>query len=114
MQGAGAAAPLGTAVTLRLDALDRNAPPTGARSAVSIPLGALYDGGKGAGVWVIGDDRVRFAPVTIVSLGVETAIVDGLAAGARIVAIGADRLREGQAVRIAATPSPLDARRAAP
>ena len=114
MQDAGAAAPLGTTVTLRLDGLDHNGPPTGARSAVSIPLGALYDSGTGAGVWLIGDDRVRFAPVTIVSLGAELAIVDGLAPGARIVALGADRLREGQAIRIGTTPSSLETRKAVP
>ena len=112
MRDIGAEAPLGTTVTLRLDASDRPPSAVGPRGTMSIPLGALYDPGTGPGVWAVGDDRVRFMPVRIFSLGVETAIVDGLAAGTRIVALGADRLHEGQVVRTAELPPSLEARKA--
>ena len=74
MEGAGAAAPLGSTVTLRL-ADDREAGPT-----VTAPLGAIYDPGSGPGVWRVDDNRVRFQPVRLLSLGEETAEVSGFGA----------------------------------
>jgi len=100
LAGAGATAPLGATVTIAL---------TGAKGAaqgqggVGVPLGAIHDPGSGPGVWVLSGNRVRFSPVRLVSLASETATVEGLSPGARIVALGADRLREGEIVR----PAPL-------
>lgn len=98
MEGAGAAAALGSTVTLRL-ADDREAGPT-----VTAPLGAIYDPGSGPGVWRVDNNRVRFQPVRLLSLGEETAEVSGLAPGLRIVALGADRLQEGETIRTTAQP----------
>lgn len=92
LDGAGAQAPLGTTVTVSLAG--------GAESdGVEVPLGAVYDPGSGPGVWRIANDRVQFQPVRLLALQGETARVGGLAPGARIVALGAERLREGQRVR---------------
>jgi hypothetical protein len=71
---------------------------------MTIPIGALYDPGTGPGVWAIVDDHVRFTRIEVASLGIETAVVVGIESGTRIVALGADRLREGQQVRTVASP----------
>ena len=93
LNGAGAAAPLGATVTIAL-------PQAGAADGlVEAPLSAIYDPGSGPGVWRLDKDRVRFQRIRIVSLGGETAKIAGVAAGDRIVALGADRLRDGERVR---------------
>ncbi|MDB5686008.1 MAG: hypothetical protein JWR77_597 [Rhizorhabdus sp.] len=71
---------------------------------IAVPLGALHDGGRGPGVWVVGaDKRVTFRPVRVAALGDESAdIAAGLKGGERIVVLGAHLLEPGQAVRIAA------------
>ena len=97
LQGAGATAPLGTTVTLTL-------PGVAANSGVEAPLGAIYDPGSGPGVWRVEGGRVHFAPVRLLQVGVDGAKISGLGSGLRIVALGADRLREGQSVRT--TPLP--------
>ncbi len=101
MQGAGAAAPLGSTVTLSVDGDHKSV------STVAAPLGAIYDPGSGPGVWRIDHDRVRFQPVRLLSLSAETAEVSGLTPGLRIVALGADRLREGETIRTTAQPGSL-------
>jgi RND family efflux transporter MFP subunit len=95
LTGAPATAPLGSTVTIRL-----NVP--GQTAAMSVPLGAIYDGGQGAGVWVLGgEDRVSWRPVKLAAVGEETAVVAaGLHPGERIVALGAHMLHQGEAVRI--------------
>jgi RND family efflux transporter MFP subunit len=97
LSGAGAAAPLGATVTVAL-AAGKGA------AGVAVPLGAIYDPGSGPGVWALAGDRARFQPVRLLDLSSETATVAGLASGARIVALGADRLREGELVRPASLP----------
>jgi multidrug efflux pump subunit AcrA (membrane-fusion protein) len=70
---------------------------------VAVPLGALRDEGKEAGVWVLDEktSTVAFRPVRIDQVGDETAILSsGLAVGDRIVALGAHLLHEGQRVRV--------------
>ena len=98
LEGAGTAAPLGATVTVALPG-----PAGPAAGAATVPLGALYDPGPGPGVWLVRDARLTFQPVKVTALDVETATVTGLPPGARIVALGADRLRAGQTIR----PAPL-------
>lgn len=89
--------PLGSTVTLEV------ARPTTAE--VQVPLTALHDAGRGPGVWVLRGDQVRFRPVQVARLGEEAASIaaGSLSTGDRIVALGANQLREGQRVRLATT-----------
>lgn len=96
LEGAAANAPLGSTVTV--DIAEAQAP-----GIQQIPLAALYDNGKGPGVWVIGGNRVRWRAVRLAALGEETAAISGgLRPGDRFVALGAHLLHEGQVVRQAA------------
>jgi len=97
LEGAAAASPLGTTVTIHL-------PDTRGTSAMQVPLAALLDKGQGPGVWVIQgqEPQVTWRAVQVASLGVETAaLAGGLAQGERFVALGAHLLHEGERVRIA-------------
>ena len=71
--------------------------------AVSVPVDAVQFGTQGNYVYVVRDDK---AHVQVVKLGATTAdrvqIVEGLAAGERVVLEGMDRLRNGSAVKIVA------------
>lgn len=99
LEGDAAQAPLGSTVTISVQ--DAKQP-----AAVQVPLSAVTDNGKGAGVWIIepGADLsavVRWRPVVVSGIGAETAsIASGLAAGDRFVAMGAHMLRAGQPVRL--------------
>lgn len=98
LAGAAARAPLGSTITVEI---------TERRSAGSmqVPLAAIYDNGKGPGVWIVSgaQPQVRWRPVRLVGVGEETAtITGGLRAGERFVALGAHLLHEGEAVRLAA------------
>ena len=86
---------LGSTITVRLQG-------NGQTQQTRVPIGALQDAGQGTGVWLIGaDDRVSFAPVNVVSLGQEDALLDsGVAPGQLIVALGAHLLHSGDAVRL--------------
>lgn len=86
---------LGSTITVRLQG-------SGQAQQTRVPIGALLDAGHGSGVWVIGDnDKVRFAPVQVASLGQEDALLDsGVSPGQIIVALGAHLLHEGDAVRL--------------
>lgn len=99
-------APLGATVSLRI--------PDDVKSVSggwTVPIGALFDAGKGPGVWLIDGQpaTVRWQPVTVQRLGDDQAQVTGsFRQGDRIVALGAHLLREGAPVRIAdqaATPA---------
>jgi len=97
LEGDAARAPLGATVTILL------ANEASARKT-SVPLGALTDEGKAAGVWVFDDktSTVTFRPVQVDQLGVETAnLSSGVSVGERIVALGAHLLHDGQQVRVA-------------
>jgi len=97
LEGPAAAAPLGSTVTLYI--------PSGVKSGVAVPLGALDDEGKGLGVWLVNEaaSTVSWHAVEIASIGAETAILSkGVSAGDRIVSLGGHFLHEGQAVRVAA------------
>ncbi|HEX4183459.1 MAG TPA: efflux RND transporter periplasmic adaptor subunit [Caulobacteraceae bacterium] len=92
---AAAQAPLGATVTISL-----SSPRAGA--GVMVPVGALADRGRAAGVYVV-DPRtssVRFQAVRIVSLGDDTAVVDGALSGATIVSLGANLLHGGEKIRL--------------
>jgi len=95
LAGAPAAAPLGSTVTIRL-----NVP--GQTAAMTIPIGAIYDRGQGAGVWVVGgQNAVSWRPVRLATISEETAVVAaGLQPGERFVALGAHMLHQGEAVRV--------------
>ena len=71
--------------------------------AVSVPVDAVQFGTQGNYVYVVRDDK---AHVQVVKLGATAAdrvqIVEGLAAGERVVLEGMDRLRNGSAVKIVA------------
>jgi RND family efflux transporter MFP subunit len=93
-----AEAPLGSTVSIQI---------SDARSASSlqVPLGAIFDAGKGPGVWVIEGEtpRVVWRGVQIASLSDGAAsIIGNLKAGDRVVALGAHLLHEGEQVRVTA------------
>ncbi|WP_081984849.1 efflux RND transporter periplasmic adaptor subunit [Sphingomonas sp. 35-24ZXX] len=96
--GPAANAPIGATVTVALP----HAGGTGPRLAV--PLGAVHDGGKGPGVWVVRKGktaRVAWHHVRIESVDEESAyLAGGIRPGDVIVAMGAHLLRQGQAVRV--------------
>ncbi|WP_373331715.1 efflux RND transporter periplasmic adaptor subunit [Thiopseudomonas alkaliphila] len=103
LEGALANAPLGTTVTLQIP--DGHA---SAQDGLQVPIGALYDAGKGPGVWVIRGEpaQVHWQPVVVQSLDDEHARISAqFQQGEQIVALGAHLLREGQQVRVAGQPA---------
>jgi RND family efflux transporter MFP subunit len=98
LDGELADAPLGATVTIRIQEGDSSLP-----DGLEIPLGALFDSGKGPGVWVIEGEpaHVAWQPVNVRSLNDDRACIAGqLKAGDRVVALGAHLLREGEPVRV--------------
>jgi RND family efflux transporter MFP subunit len=96
LEGAAAAAPLGATVTIRL--LDPRK-----TTGTQIPLAAIYDNGKGPGIWVVQGQQpqVSWRPVQLTGLGDETAtIAGGLRPGEAFVALGAHLLHQGEPVRV--------------
>ena len=100
LKGELANAPLGATVTIRI--------PEGLSSAqggLQVPIGALFDAGKGPGVWVISGEpaKVNWRPVVVEHLDDDGARISAgqLKQGDRIVALGAHLLREGEPVRVA-------------
>jgi RND family efflux transporter MFP subunit len=97
LEGDMAQVPLGTTVTIKI--ADEQ---LSASKSAQVPIGALYDAGKGPGVWVINDNKVSWRPVAIQQLNDENAfITSDLQPHARIVALGAHLLHEGMQVRVA-------------
>lgn len=102
LEGRLAEAPLGSTVSIHI-------PRDGAAPALQVPIGALFDPGKGPGVWVVEGEpgaepgtRVTWRAVQVAGLGTETAaITGGVSAGDRIVVLGAHLLQEGEHVRVA-------------
>ena len=95
-------APLGSTISIQLSdgQLDL---------AQQVPIGAIFDSGKGAGVWLVEGEtpRVTWRAVQIVRLGDEAASVVGkLKAGDRVVALGAHLLHEGEQVRLGGEAAP--------
>lgn len=72
-----------------------------------LPLGAIFDAGKEPGVWLIDakSSSVNWRAVKLISVGEETAIVEGrFNETDQVVALGAHLLRQGAKVRILGTP----------
>lgn len=99
LEGELANAPLGTTVTVQI--------PDGHSSVqggLQVPIGSLFDAGKGPGVWIIHGEptTVSWRPVAIQHLEDDGARIAGqIRQGERIVALGAHLLREGEQVRVA-------------
>jgi len=96
LEGPLANAPLGSTVSIQISD-GRSAP------ALQVPIGAIFDPGKGPGVWLVEGDtpRVIWRAVHIAGLSDEAASVVGeLKEGDRIVALGAHLLHEGDRVRL--------------
>jgi RND family efflux transporter MFP subunit len=95
LDGALADAPLGSTISIQISN-GRSAP------AVQVPISAIFDPGKGPGVWLVEGEtpRVTWRAVQIAGLGGEAALVVGnLKPGDRVVALGAHLLHEGEQVR---------------
>ena len=102
LEGRLADAPLGSTVSIEIQS-GRATP------VLQIPVSALFDQGKGPGVWLVKaqDDQGQglqaiWRAVQVAGLSGESAAISGgLAAGDRIVVLGAHLLHEGKAVRLA-------------
>jgi hypothetical protein len=108
LEGALANAPLGSTVTLQIP--DGHVPDghASAQGGLQVPIGALYDAGKGPGVWLIQGEpaQVHWQPVVVQDLDDEHARISAqFKQGARIVALGVHQLREGQQVRVTGQPA---------
>lgn len=99
LEGPLADAPLGSTVTIEI--ANGSAAPE-----LRVPIGALFDSGKGPGVWLVDGKgtqgpQVTWRAVQLASLGEDAAfIVGGLEPGDRVVALGAHLLHEGEQVRV--------------
>lgn len=110
--GALADAPLGATISITVDG-DKAAP----ANSWSVPLGALLDTGKGAGVWLVQGlpATVHWRPVTVQRLGDDHADVTApLQRGDRVVALGVHLLHEGEQVRFDSRGEPAPAKAHAP
>jgi RND family efflux transporter MFP subunit len=89
-------APLGSTVSIQI-------PHGRSDSELQVPIGAIFDPGKGPGVWLVEGElpRVTWRAVQVAGLSAEAASVVGdLEAGDRVVALGAHLLHEGEHVRL--------------
>ena len=96
LEGRLADAPLGSTIAIQI-------PDGRSAAALQVPIGALFDPGKGPGVWLVegATPRVTWRAVRVAGLSNEAASVVGdLKAGDRVVALGAHLLREGEQVRL--------------
>lgn len=100
LDGALANAPLGATITIQIKESGASTQP-----GLVVPIGAIFDDGKGPGVWVIegNNSHVTWRSVKILSISDDTARIDGnLNVNDRIVGLGAHLLHEGEKVRVAA------------
>lgn len=97
--GEAARAPIGSTIRITL-------PLPGSTPATSVPLGAIYDVGRGPGLWIVrqgSPPTVTWRAIRLSALTTETAAVAaGLAPGERFVTMGAHLLHQNEAVRVAA------------
>lgn len=96
LEGALARAPLGATVTVEIP------PGTGSTASLQVPIGAVFDPGKGPGVWTVEGKPAKavWRSVQVLGLSDDLAQVKGnLKVGDQVVALGAHLLRDGQVVR---------------
>jgi RND family efflux transporter MFP subunit len=99
LDGALSNAPLGATVVIQIP--DEHSP---AQDGLHVPIGSLFDAGKGPGVWVIQGEpaKVSWRPVAVLRLDDAGASVAGqIKQGEQVVALGAHLLREGEQIRVA-------------
>jgi RND family efflux transporter MFP subunit len=85
---------LGTVVRVRFEDTEE------AARIIDVPIGALDERAAGPRIWQVLEGKVQPVPVTVVSLGEETARVRADVAGdGRVVAFGTHLLTPGMAVR---------------
>lgn len=92
-------APLGTTVSVHVTA-------PRSQANLHVPLSALFDPGKGPGVWVVAGEPLQatWRPVAVQQIDDEGAFVTGeVLPGEPVVSLGAHLLREGMQVRLANT-----------
>jgi RND family efflux transporter MFP subunit len=102
LEGRLADAPLGSTISIHI-------PRDSAAPALQVPIGAIFDPGKGPGVWLLEGEggqgqgpRVTWRAVQVAGLNDEAAaVVGGLKAGDRVVVLGAHLLHDGEQVRLA-------------
>ncbi|WP_277757861.1 efflux RND transporter periplasmic adaptor subunit [Pseudomonas sp. A34-9] len=97
LEGPLANAPIGATVTLKIAEGASQTP------ALQVPIAAVYDAGKGPGVWVIAGApaKVNWRAVQVSGLSDDSVrIAAGLNAGEQVVALGAHLLRDGEEVRL--------------
>jgi hypothetical protein len=97
LEGRLAEAPLGSTISMHIS--DGRSVP-----GLQVPLGAIFDPGKGPGVWLVEGKppQVAWRAVQISGLSDEAASVVGdFNPGDRVVALGAQLLHEGEHVRLA-------------
>jgi RND family efflux transporter MFP subunit len=97
LEGRLAEAPLGSTISMHIS--DGRSV-----SGLQVPLGAIFDPGKGPGVWLVEGKppQVAWRAVQISGLSDEAASVVGdFNPGDRVVALGAQLLHEGEHVRLA-------------
>jgi RND family efflux transporter MFP subunit len=90
-----AALPLGSTMQLTLSG------PQAGPATVVLPVSAVVKGSGPAGVWALDakGSGLVFTPVQVVAIDDATVQVTGLAAGSRVVSVGAQKLDAGTAVR---------------
>jgi RND family efflux transporter MFP subunit len=95
------ALPLGSTVQLTLAA------PLAGPATVSLPVSALVKGSGPAGVWTLNaqGSGLVFTPVKVVAIDEASVRVSGLAAGSRVVSVGAQKLDPGIPVRAIERPA---------
>jgi len=97
LEGSLADTPLGSTISIQIS------DGRGSTPVLQVPLGAIFDPGKGPGVWLVQGEspQVAWRAVQISGLSDEAALVVGdINPGDRIVALGANQLHEGDHVRL--------------
>ena len=100
-------APLGSTIVIQIPAIHIAGSPSA--PSLQVPIGAIFDPGKGPGVWLVEGEppRVTWRDVQLTGLSDEAASVVGdLKAGDRVVALGAHLLHEGEPVRLGSQVAP--------
>lgn len=100
-------APLGATVTIQIKESGSST-----KSNLEVPIEAIFDSGKGSGIWVLEGSpiHVTWHPVKILNLSDDAARVDGnLKVNDQIITLGAHLLHEGEKVRVATSDSRISA-----